>query len=58
MFSRSVLSAAVLAAGVAHAGFAAGADLPKPTTFDDVRSVFKKRCVTCHNEDRARATWI
>jgi mono/diheme cytochrome c family protein len=30
------------------------ADAMKPATFDDVRAVFKKRCATCHNEDRAR----
>jgi mono/diheme cytochrome c family protein len=30
------------------------ADSAKAASFDDVRAVFKKRCATCHNEDRAR----
>src|SRR5262245_42492056 len=49
---RGLGLAMVVACGVAAT--ASAQENAAPVTYDQVRAVFKKRCLTCHDADRAR----
>src|SRR5262249_45644112 len=42
------------AAAVWSESLRAETESPEPVTYDQVRPVFRKHCVSCHNQDRAR----